>query len=79
MTTSNTWAAAADVLKADDAAIYNISFLGTKPANTTAAAASLYGKYLIPTYGAAAFGAAVAAPGRCRCKCSVGSVGCFCC
>ena len=61
MTTSNTWAAAADVLKADDAAIYNISFLGTKPANTTAAAA-LYGKYLIPTYGAAAFGAAVAAP-----------------
>ena len=62
MTTSNTWAAAADVLKADDAAIYNISFLGTKPANTTAAAASLYGKYLIPTYGAAAFGAAVAAP-----------------
>ena len=58
MTTSNTWAAAADVLKADDAAIYNISFLGTKPANTTAAAASLYGKYLIPTYGAAAFGAA---------------------
>ena len=62
MTTSNTWAAAADVLKADDAAIYNISFLGTKPANTTAAASSLYGKYLIPTYGAAAFGAAVAAP-----------------
>ena len=62
MTTSNTWAAAADVLKADDAAIYNISFLGTKPANTTAAAAALYGKYLIPTYGAAAFGAAVAAP-----------------
>lgn len=62
MTTSNTWAAAADVLKADDAAIYNISFLGTKPANTTAAAASLYGKYLIPTYGVAAFGAAVAAP-----------------
>ena len=49
-------------MKADDAAIYNISFLGTKPANTTAAAASLYGKYLIPTYGAAAFGAAVAAP-----------------
>lgn len=62
MTTSNTWAAAADVLEADDAAIYNISFLGTKPANTTAAASSLYGKYLIPTYGAAAFGAAVAAP-----------------
>ena len=61
MTTSNTWAAAADVLKADDAAIYHISFLGTKPANTTAAASSLYGKYLIPTYGAA-FGAAVAAP-----------------
>ena len=62
MTTSNTWAAAADVLKADDAAIYNISFLGTKPANTADAAKSLYGKYLIPTYGAAAFGAAVAAP-----------------
>jgi len=61
MTTSNTWAAAADVLKADDAAIYNISFLGTKPANTADAAKSLYGKYLIPTYGAA-FGAAVAAP-----------------
>ncbi len=62
MTTSNTWAAAADVLKADDAAIYNISFLGTKPANTTAAASSLYGKYLVPTYGTSAFGAAVAAP-----------------
>ena len=62
MTTSNTWAAAADVLKADDAAIYNISFLGTKPANTADAAKSLYGKYLIPTYGGAAFGAAVAAP-----------------
>ena len=61
MTTSNTWAAAADVLKADDAAIYNISFLGTKPANTADAAKSLYGKYLIPTYGTA-FGAAVAAP-----------------
>ena len=61
MTTSNTWAAAADVLKADDAAIYNLSFLGTKPANTADAAKSLYGKYLIPTYGAA-FGAAVAAP-----------------
>ena len=61
MTTSNTWAAAADVLKADDAAIYNISFLGTKPANTADAAKSLYGKYLIPTYGVA-FGAAVAAP-----------------
>ena len=36
--------------------------LAMTTSNTWAAAASLYGKYLIPTYGAAAFGAAVAAP-----------------
>ena len=36
--------------------------MGTKPANTTAAAASCMANILIPTYGAAAFGAAVAAP-----------------
>ncbi|RHO69324.1 hypothetical protein DW083_15190 [Parabacteroides sp. AF48-14] len=62
MTSSNTWAKASDVLSATDATIVNLSFLGTMPADATEAAASLYGKYLVPVYGAANFTAAVAAP-----------------
>ncbi|WP_455633466.1 DUF6383 domain-containing protein, partial [Parabacteroides sp.] len=49
-TTGNTWVKAADLLKADDAAIYNIYFMGTQPKNAEDAKTSYYGKYLVATY-----------------------------
>lgn len=48
-TTGNTWAKASDLLKTDGAAIYNIYFTGTKPADGEEGE-SLYGKYLVSTY-----------------------------
>ena len=48
-TTGNTWAKASDLLKTDGAAIYNIYFTGTKPADGEESE-SLYGKYLVSTY-----------------------------
>ena len=47
-TTGNTWAKASDLLKTDGAAIYNIYFTGTKPADGEEGE-SLYGKYLVST------------------------------
>lgn len=61
-TSSNTWATAKDVLKANDATIVNIIFVGEQPANATAAGTSLYGKYLVPVYGSANYTASVLAP-----------------
>ena len=48
-TTGDTWAKASDLLKTDGAAIYNIYFTGTKPADGEEGE-SLYGKYLVSTY-----------------------------
>ena len=61
-TSSSTWAKASDLLKADDATVVTISFLGTKPADATEAGKSLYGKELVPVYGTSNFAAAVNAP-----------------
>ena len=49
-TTGNTWAKAADILKTNGPAIYNIYFTGTQPDDQTT---SLYGKYLVSNYGGA--------------------------
>lgn len=46
-TTGNTWAKAADILKTNGPAIYNIYFTGTQPDDQTL---SLYGKYLVSNY-----------------------------
>ena len=61
-TSSSTWAKASDLLKANDVTVVTISFLGAKPANAEDAKKSLYGKELVPVYGAANFAAAVNAP-----------------
>ena len=51
-TTGNTWAKAADILKTNGPAIYNIYFTGTQPDDQTT---SLYGKYLVSNYGTSNF------------------------
>lgn len=67
-TTGNTWVKASDLLKADDAAIYNIYFMGTQPETPAEADASYYGKYLVATYATttvpSAFGQAALAPAK---------------
>ena len=47
---NNTWAQASDLLKTDNAAIYNIIFAGEKPADKVEADASVYGKYMVSKY-----------------------------
>ena len=58
-TTGNTWAKAADILKTNGPAIYNIYFTGTQPVDQTA---SLYGKYYVSNYGASDFVNVAVAP-----------------
>ena len=67
-TTGNTWVKASDLLKADDAAIYTIYFMGTQPETPAEADASYYGKYLVATYATAtapsSFGQTALAPAK---------------
>lgn len=58
-TTGNTWAKAADILKTNGPAIYNIYFTGTQPDDQTT---SLYGKYYVSNYGASDFVNVAVAP-----------------
>lgn len=63
-TTGNTYAKASNLLKTNDAAIYTLYFMGTRPENPAEAKTSWYGKYLVSEYGTTTgttFGAATTA------------------